>query len=229
MTTGFIQWIEILFDLVYLTIIWIVVLLMFNRRKNIHSENQTISKLFQWTFFLLALGDTGHVGFRVLAYIRGGLAENPLLLGVGKLATAITVSIFYMLLVEIWRSRFHKSRGVLWWGLMGLGFFRLFILLPSGNQWFSSNAPHAWSLIRNLPLFLLGIGIAITMLVDAIKTKDKLFQWISIMIFVSYLFYTPVILFVNQIPMLGMLMMPKTVAYVVMAFLALKLFPKKSE
>jgi hypothetical protein len=40
------------------------------------------------------------------------------------------------------------------------------------------------------------------------------------MILVSYAMYTPVILFVQQAPLVGMLMIPKTVAYVVIGFLA---------
>jgi hypothetical protein len=37
----------------------------------------------------------------------------------------------------------------------------------------------------------------------------------------------PVIFFVKDIPMLGMLMMPKTLAYLAIAFITLKLFKKE--
>jgi hypothetical protein len=40
------------------------------------------------------------------------------------------------------------------------------------------------------------------------------------MIAASYAFYTPVILFVQQAPLLGMLMIPKTLAYVAIAVIA---------
>jgi hypothetical protein len=40
------------------------------------------------------------------------------------------------------------------------------------------------------------------------------------MILVSYACYIPVILFVQQAPLLGMLMIPKTLAYVAVGFLA---------
>jgi hypothetical protein len=38
------------------------------------------------------------------------------------------------------------------------------------------------------------------------------------MIFLSFAFYIPVILFVQRIPKLGMLMIPKTCAYLAMAW-----------
>jgi hypothetical protein len=40
------------------------------------------------------------------------------------------------------------------------------------------------------------------------------------MILVSNAFYTPVILFVQRVPVIGMLMIPKTLAYVAIAVLA---------
>ena len=40
------------------------------------------------------------------------------------------------------------------------------------------------------------------------------------MITVSFAFYIPVILFARQIPLIGMLMIPKTVAYLAIAWIA---------
>ena len=49
------------------------------------------------------------------------------------------------------------------------------------------------------------------------------------MILVSFGFYIPVILFIQQAPMLGMLMIPKTMAYVAIAWLAFtNLFPRSA-
>jgi hypothetical protein len=35
----------------------------------------------------------------------------PALVGIGALATAFTVTVFYMLTVDIWRVRFNRSLG----------------------------------------------------------------------------------------------------------------------
>ena len=219
--------VEIIFDVLYLMTVWVLVALMLKKRGNLLEENKKIGGLFIWAFFLLALGDTGHVGFRVLAYATGGLEANPALVGIGALATAVTVTFFYMLVAEIWRVRFNRKKDWVWWGLMAVGVIRLLIMIPAQNQWTSVVPPLNWSLARNIPLMIQGIGIAILLLKDAIKHNDKMVKWISAMIFVSYLCYTPVILFVQKVPMLGMLMMPKTLAYVAVAVIAYGMFKKK--
>ena len=55
---------------------------------------------------------------------------------------------------------------------------------------------------------------------DAIGAQDRTFVLVGVMILVSYAMYAPVILFVQQAPLVGMLMIPKTVAYVVIGFIA---------
>ena len=93
---------EISFNIVYLIIIYIFVILMTIRLDITREKN--ITKRFVLAFFLLALGDTGHVGFRVIAFLNGGLENNSLLVGFGALSTAITITIFYLILLDIWRK-----------------------------------------------------------------------------------------------------------------------------
>jgi len=65
-----------------------------------------------------------------------------------------------------------------------------------------------------------GLGVAFLILRDARRVQDRAFTWIGLMILVSYACYTPVILFVQKEPLVGMLMIPKTLAYVAIAFVA---------
>lgn len=215
-----IQWMEIIFDLTYLVAVWILTILMYKNWDKLTPENKTVGKLFTLAFFLLALGDTGHVGFRVPAHLLGGLEANQNLVGIGGLATAITVTFFYMVVAEIWRVRFDKKRGFFWWTLIIFGIIRLVVMAFPQNAWLTHSASYEWSLARNIPLMIQGLAVAIAILVCGIKNKDKFSINISIMIFLSYAFYTPVILFVREIPMLGMLMIPKTLAYVAIAAIA---------
>ena len=98
------------------------------------------------------------------------------------------------------------------------------------NQWNSPIPPQPWSIIRNLPLVVLGLGVAYLMLRDALNVEDNTFKWIGVMILISYAFYAPVILFVQGAPAVGMLMIPKTLAYVAIGFLAyFNLFIKSVE
>ncbi|MDC0558836.1 hypothetical protein OAO42_00340 [Candidatus Izimaplasma bacterium] len=227
MSDAMLMWLEISFDMLYLITVWILVVYMWKKKNNLSETNKKTGMLFILSFLLLAVGDTGHVGFRVVAYALGGLESNPVLVGLGSLATAYTVTVFYMLIAEIWRVRFNKERNTIWWILIIVGIIRLFIMIPSGNGWFETSSPFDWSMARNIPLMIQGLGIAVLLLVDGIKNKDNFSKLISYMIFTSYAFYMPVIFFVQEIPMLGMLMMPKTLAYVAVAVIALSLFKQK--
>jgi hypothetical protein len=221
------MWVEIIFNIGYLIAVWTLVIMMARRQHVVAPENRAVAKRVMWAFALLALGDTGHVGFRVLAYSLGGLETQSIVLGVpiswvglGALATAITVTFFYMLMIDIWRLRYNKPLGIAGWFLLALGVFRLIIMLFPQNEWSSVVPPQPWGLIRNLPLIIMGLGVMILILRDAYRTQDRPFKWIGWCILASYAFYTPVILWVQQVPMLGMLMIPKTLAYVAIAVIA---------
>jgi len=212
--------VEILFNVAYLINVWGLVIAMIRNTGAVASESRVVAQRVKWAFALLALGDTGHVGFRVIAYALGGLEAQPLLVGLGALATAITITFFYMLMVDIWRLRFNKSLGWFGWLLLAVGMIRLAVMAFAQNQWDHIVAPYEWSLLRNALLTIQGLGVLYLILRDAIKARDKAFIWIGVMIALSFAFYAPVILWAAQVPLLGMLMIPKTCAYVGIAILA---------
>lgn len=222
--------VEIGFNILYLIVVWTMVSLMTKRLPDIPSKNYPIANRFRWAFLMLALGDTGHVGFRVVAYALGGLEANPLWVGMGALATAITVTFFYVLMLDIWRVRFDRNYGWFEYLLIASVPARFIVMALPGNQWGSTVPPEFWGSFRNLFLIILGVGVLFLILRDSIRTNDRLFRWIAYCIFFSYLFYAPVILWVREVPTLGMLMIPKTVMYLAIAFLAYYgLFPQKKD
>jgi len=198
-------------------------------KNQVAPQNRSLANRVTWAFALLALGDTGHVGFRVIAYAQGGLAANPILVGAGAFSTAFTLTIFYMLMVDIWRLRFQKPLGWFGWFLLAAGVVRIVVLLFPQNEWWQVTAPYNWSLLRNGLLVIQGVGVMFLILRDAIRTNDRAFLWIGIMIAISYLFYAPVILWAQKVPMLGMLMIPKTIAYLGMAFIVYQELYKKAQ
>lgn len=221
------MWVEVLFNIAYLIAVWGLVILMIVRRASIAKDSQPLAKLFIWAFGLLALGDTGHVGFRVWAYSRGSLEETIQiagsefgLVGLGALATAITVTLFYLLMVFIWQERFNKDIGRIGYLLISMAFIRFAVMAFPANEWNNVVPPQPWGLYRNLPLMVLGLGVAVLILRDSVAVQDRTFAWVGVMILASYAFYIPVILWVQQVPMLGMLMIPKTLAYVAIAVFA---------
>ena len=227
MTESMRMWVEISFNITYLLVVWGLVVAMWRRRSLLAPDERAIGKLFMWAFGLLALGDTGHVGFRVWAYAREGLDTTIQLLGkpvglvgLGALSTAITVTVFYVLVLFIWQRRFDKPLG--WFGILLLtaAVVRGIVMVFPQNNWNSSVPPWGWSMARNIPLMVQGFGVAYLILRDAIRARDRTFTWVGSMILVSYGFYLPVVLLVQRVPMLGMLMIPKTIAYVAIAWLA---------
>jgi hypothetical protein len=221
------MWMEISFNIAYLIVVWGLVITMKRREWGVAPDDLRVARLVRWAFTLLALGDTGHVGFRVLAYAQSDLNATITLLGqelglvgLGALSTAITVTFFYVLMLEVWRRRFGKRYGWFEYLLLAAAAVRLLLMIPAANEWNNTVPPQPWSLYRNLPLMVLGLGVAFLILRDALRAKDRAFTWIGVMILVSYALYTPVILFVQQVPLIGMLMIPKTMAYVAIGFIA---------
>jgi hypothetical protein len=217
---------EIVFNVSYLAVIYAVVGLMSARLPQA-SDPQALLLRFRNAFLLLALGDTGHVGLRVIALLRGGLESKvevagvPVsLVGIGSLATAITVTFFYLVLLDAWRAHFHAERTMSFWTLMAMGVVRLLLFLPEENRWSDAVPPFDWSLVRNVPLMVLGLGVAGLFIRDGRRQGDATFTQLGVLILLSYAFYLPVIFFVQRAPWVGVLMIPKTVMYLVMAWLA---------
>jgi hypothetical protein len=169
-------------------------------------------------FFLLALGDTGHVGFRVVAYLAGGLEANSVLVGLGALSTAITITFLYILLLEAWRLTFNKRRGALYYFLILIGLIRLVIFIFPQNEWGNVVPPYIWSIARNIPLIVQGLAVGILLAFEGKNNENSLSIKLALCIFVSYGFYLPVIFLVQIFPLIGMFMIPKTIAYMAMVW-----------
>ncbi len=218
---------ESVFNVAYLIVIWILVVLMSVQMKRVASQDRRLAELIRLAFLLLAFGDTGHVGFRVLAYLKGGLETRINLLGtpmnlagLGSLTTGVTVTLFYMVMVYVWLVRFERYENLASMALLLAGVVRLFLLALPHNDWNVPTAPYPMGLYRNIPLMVQGVGLLLLIWHDSYRRQDRTFQWIGWMIALSYLFYTPVILWVHRVPALGMLMIPKTCAYLALAWIA---------
>ena len=70
----------------------------------------------------------------------------------------------------------------------------------------------------------MGIIIIIIFAQEAKKTDDHVFRYIPLAVFLSFGFYLPVVLFSGIAPMVGMLMIPKTLAYVWIVLMAWRLY-----
>jgi hypothetical protein len=220
-------WSENISSVAYVLVMWWLIIAMIRRRPYLPQAEQRLARLFIWGLAILVLGDTGHVGFRTFGYLTGDLGRTiPIfgtrftLVGLGLFTTSFTITLFYVAMLMIWRERFNGRYGWLGIVLFCVAVVRIvFILLPI-NEWYSIAAPRPWAIYRNIPLVVLGLGVAYLILRDARAAADRTFTWIGVTILFSYACYVPVVLFVDDVPVLGMLMIFKSLAYVVIAWIA---------
>jgi hypothetical protein len=95
-----------------------------------------------------------------------------------------------------------------------LAVLRIALCLFPQNMWLSANAPIEWGIYRNIPFAILGLIIIIIWFQTARKANDRVFRFLWLAVLLSFAFYIPVVLWADINPMIGMLMLPKTCAYV---------------
>lgn len=174
---------------------------------------------------LLGGGDAFHLVPRAFALWTTGLEANAAALGVGKFITSITMTIFYLLLYYIWRDRYEvkgrKGLTVTMWGLSAL---RVGLCLLPQNQWLTYRQPLFYGILRNLPFAAIGIIIIVIFAQETKRTGDRVFRFMPLAVVLSFGFYLPVVLFSGTFPIIGMLMIPKTLAYVWIVLMGWKLY-----
>ena len=86
-------------------------------------------------------------------------------------------------------------------------------LLPQ-NKWLENDSPVVWGIIRNVPF--VALGVVIVCLFFQTRKEIGTFRPVWLLVALSFLFYIPVAVFAPLLPILGMLMLPKTVCYILM-------------
>lgn len=201
---------ETLFDVVYLVTVIVLGFTMI-----IKSNGNKQYRLFGIMAVVLGFGDSFHLVPRAVALCTTGLENFTVALGTGKFITSITMTIFYVLLYHVWRIRYQikgaSSMTLVVYLLAGL---RILLCLFPQNRWLYVDAPLSWGIYRNIPFALMGLIMIVLFYKSAKEHRDKRFQWMWLTIVLSFGFYIPVVLWADTIPLIGMLMIPKTCAYV---------------
>ena len=125
------------------------------------------------------------------------------------------MTVFYVLLYYVWRERYEvKGQKSLTVAVYTLSVARVILCMMPQNQWLTDRSPLIWGICRNIPFALLGILVIVLFYCSAEERGDKAFGWMWLTIVLSFGFYIPVVLWAEAVPMIGMLMIPKTCAYV---------------
>ena len=198
---------ESTFDILYLLFAILSGLWLLHRARNSNEKRMGFAVL------ILGCGDAFHLIPRVLNYFVE--VDFTAALGVGKLITSLTMTAFYVLLYHI-GLRYYGLRGEprtshAVWALAALRF--IVCLLPQ-NGWLRNESGVLWGVLRNLPFAALGAMVAA--LYRTQRGRTRRFRWMWLYIVLSFLFYLPVAVGAGLLPILGMLMLPKTVCYVLL-------------
>lgn len=201
---------ETLFDIFYLLTVLSVGIRMIR-----NSKGSAQFQLFGWMAVVLGAGDSFHLVPRALALCTTGLDSYAFQLGLGKWITSVTMTVFYVLLYYVWRKRYQiEGQKNVTAAVYALSAVRIVLCMMPQNQWLSAESPLAWGIYRNIPFALMGLLIIVLFYRSAKEHGDKSFRWMWLTIVLSFGFYIPVVLWADTLPMIGMLMIPKTCAYV---------------
>lgn len=196
---------ESLFDILYLLtaiILGIKILL---------ENNNKLSRMMGISILILGIGDAFHLVPRILNYFINN--DFSISLGIGKLITSITMTVFYIMMYYIYLNNYNvRENKAITKSIWILAITRIILCLFPQNGWITNDNSLIWGVLRNIPFVI--IGIIMIVLFYNKKEKDSYFKNSWLYIALSFIFYIIVVVGASSIPILGMFMLPKTICYI---------------
>ena len=189
---------ESVFDIVYLlfAVLSGAFILMLRHDKE--------GKLMGFAALILGLGDAFHLVPRVLNYFVD--ADFTAWLGIGKLVTSVTMTVFYVLMYRLWLKVYNETESKSLSALIySLSAVRIILCLLPQNRWLTNDGPMIWGIIRNLPF--VALGVIIVYLFFKNRVGIRVFRFVWLLVALSFLFYIPVAVGAGLVPAFGMLML----------------------
>ena len=198
---------ESAFDLFYLLFAIVIGVGILRRQKD------RIGYLMGGAVLILGVGDAFHLIPRVINYFGNG--DYTAWLGFGKLVTSVTMTVFYLLMYRLWLRVYDEQENrKLSLAAYALTTIRVLLCLLPQNGWLQNGGSVLWGVLRNIPFVALG-GL-IVYLYYSKRAEIRCFNSVWLLITLSFLFYIPVAVAAGLVPMLGMLMLPKTMCYMLL-------------
>ena len=215
---------ETIFNVTYLTAVLSLGIIMIKKSKF------KTDRLFAVMAIVLGTGDAFHLIPRSYALFTTGLESNAVALGVGKFITSISMTVFYGILYLVWRMRYKiTGKKILSNTIYLLAIIRILICFLPQNDWLNYFQPVSWGIYRNLPFAIMGFIILILFYIESNRQNDSQFKFMWLAIVLSFGFYIPVVLWAKTISWIGVLMIPKTLAYVWIVYMGYSEFKRKNE
>ena len=198
---------ESAFDLAYLAFAILLGVGILRKRRD------AVGRLMGAAVLILGCGDAFHLIPRVLNYFLSG--DFTAWLGIGKLVTSVTMTVFYLLLYRLWLRVYREEENrALSLTVYLLAALRIGLCLLPGNRWLQNDSSGFWGIVRNLPF--VALGVIDICLYYRNRGALRCFRHVWLLISLSFLFYIPVAVAAGLVPLLGMLMLPKTVCYMLL-------------
>lgn len=145
-------------------------------------------------------------------------------LGIGLQVSSITMTVFYIILMYIWKYTFPELKipvileAVIWISAV----VRIVICMFPQNNWCTEEGNIKLSIIRNAVFAITGIGVIILYIISGNTYGYHMTRMVAAII-ISFGCYLPVTLFSKSKPKVGLLMIPKTCAYMWVIVMGLQL------
>ena len=198
---------ESAFDILYLIFAVTVGLSILCRRRD------AVGRLMGSAVLILGIGDAFHLVPRVLDHFAE--ADFTAWLGIGKLVTSVTMTVFYLLLYRLWLRVFdERENRTLSAVVYALTAVRVLLCLLPQNNWLENGSSVLWGVVRNVPF--VALGLVIVWMYFKKRTAVRTLSPVWLLVTLTFLFYIPVAFAAGIVPLLGMLMLPKTVCYMIL-------------
>ena len=194
---------EAIFDAAYLIFDLVAAILFFT-----FSKGNILFVLYGVLTLTLCGGDAFHLVPRIIRAVRGSDEKIKRQLGIGLQVSSVTMTVFYIILMYVWKFTFPEM---------------IIPTIVEAVVWISAVVRNMkLSIARNAVFALTGIGVIILYIISGNANGYGMTRMVAAII-LSFGCYLPVTLFSKTKPKVGLLMIPKTCAYMWMIAMGLQL------
>ena len=210
---------EAIFDACYLIFDLITEILYF-----VYSKGNPLFILYGVLTLTLCGGDAFHLVPRIKRAVYGTNDKIKRQLGIGLQVSSITMTVFYIILLFIWKLTFPTLQAPLWVEAMIWisAIIRIVVCFLPQNNWTSEEGNRKLSVIRNVVFAVTGIGVILLYAISG-NMYDLHMNRMVAAILISFGCYILVTLWSKTKPKIGLLMIPKTCAYMWVIVMGLQL------
>lgn len=188
------------------------------------AQGRTLFVLYGILTLTLCGGDAFHLVPRIIRAFRGSSEKIKRQLGVGLQVSSITMTVFYIILLFIWKFTFPELtapvavEAMIWISAI----IRIVVCFLPQNNWCSDEGNPKLSILRNAVFAVTGIGVIILYAISGNANGYHMTRMVAA-ILISFGCYLPVTILSKTKPKVGLLMIPKTCAYMWVIVMGLQL------